>query len=111
MRHRHITYLFSDPEANLAGWASMKAGDPAATYGLEYWVRTQHPNYYDLDQLYDLTTDPGEQVNLATDPAYAGRLRLMKEELQKYLNSLPGPYGEFKSAAEELRHGSVFELR
>ncbi|UYM05572.1 sulfatase-like hydrolase/transferase [Solicola gregarius] len=34
-------------------------------------------NAFDYDELYDLADDPGERVNLATDPAYRDRLERM----------------------------------
>ena len=37
-----------------------------------------YPAYFDADQLYDLRKDPGEQKNLAANPAYAERLKSMK---------------------------------
>ena len=98
--------LFSDPSGNLLGWASLKV----VLSGMEANVRAQHPNYYSLDQLYDLTTDPGEQANLADDPAHAERLQLMKNELQTYIDSNPGPYAEFKSSTEALHKGLMIEL-
>jgi arylsulfatase A-like enzyme len=97
---------FDDPSANDMGWASLKG--PLTS--MEVNVRAQHPNYYDVDQLYNLAADPGEQTNLASDPAHADRLQLMKDELQKYLDPNPGPYAEFKSSGSELKKGAVIEL-
>lgn len=54
------------------------------------------PGYYDADQLYDLQTDPGERRNLAYDPDYADVLDMMKGELKKHLNALPGGFAELK---------------
>jgi arylsulfatase A-like enzyme len=54
-----------------------------------------HPHYYDADQLYDLRKDPGEQVNLAGDPAYADRLAEMKAMLSEWIEIMPGTFGEF----------------
>jgi arylsulfatase A-like enzyme len=54
------------------------------------------PFYFDSDQLYNLSDDPDEQVNLATNPKYKNRLRIMKKELKKYLDGLPGTFAEFK---------------
>ena len=47
-----------------------------------------------------LTSDPGEQVNLAGDPRYAGKLGEMKGLLRDYLADLPGPFAEFKAEGE-----------
>ena len=54
------------------------------------------PNYFDSDQLYNLSDDPDEQVNLATNPKYKNRLKIMKKELKKYLDGLPGTFAEYK---------------
>ncbi len=50
------------------------------------------PGYFDPDQLYDLETDPGEQVNLANDPEFSDILKEMKETLRSYTNNLPGKF-------------------
>lgn len=51
-----------------------------------------YPNYYDPDQLYELTTDPGEQVNLASDPGKSGKLEELKALMRSYLRTLPGVF-------------------
>jgi hypothetical protein len=50
------------------------------------------PGYFDPDQLYNLTDDPSEMINLAADPEYRDRLNQMKERLQEFLDSLPGVF-------------------
>ncbi|MEM7627606.1 MAG: sulfatase-like hydrolase/transferase [Planctomycetota bacterium] len=55
----------------------------------------KHPHYFDRDQLYNLADDPDEQVNLAVDPAYGPVLETMRLELSRYLERLPGKFGEF----------------
>jgi arylsulfatase A-like enzyme len=42
-----------------------------------------YPTLQDLDELYDLQTDPNEMTNLAVDPAFAGKLAEMKAELER----------------------------
>ena len=44
-------------------------------------------NYYPegFEELYDLEADPGEQHNLARDPAHEGTIREMKDRLLKWL--------------------------
>lgn len=56
---------------------------------LSYGTR---PGYFDPDQLYDLDSDPDEQVNLANDPKYSEILAEMQAELQKYIDILPGVF-------------------
>ena len=80
--------------------------DPAAPFshislipgggGAEAASTGKYPGYYDADQLYDLEADPGEQTNLATDPQHADKLDEMKQELQQYLDRLPGGFSELK---------------
>ncbi|MEO1235876.1 MAG: sulfatase-like hydrolase/transferase [Planctomycetota bacterium] len=55
----------------------------------------KHPHYFDRDQLYNLADDPDEQVNLAVDPTYGPILETMRLELSRYLERLPGRFGEF----------------
>lgn len=60
-----------------------------------YGVPNRHPAYSDTDQLYDLDRDPEEKNNLAGDPAYADKLKEMKDMLRRYCEELPHEYGEF----------------
>jgi hypothetical protein len=50
------------------------------------------PNFFAPDQLYDLKADPGEQINLAADPAYAGVLAEMQARLGRYLQGFARPF-------------------
>jgi len=52
--------------------------------------------YYDPDQLFDLEADPGEQNNLAADPAHKQTLEMMQALLRKHLAHMPGTFGELK---------------
>ena len=63
----------------------------------EYHSTLRYPNYTDPDQLYDLSKDPNEQVNLAKDPAYTKVMEDLQKELIKYLINLPGTFGEFNA--------------
>ncbi len=53
-----------------------------------------YPGYWDRDQLYDLEKDPGEQTNLAGDPAHAEVLAEMKSRLQRHLAAFPHKFAE-----------------
>ena len=76
--------------------------DPNAPYGqlemvpggggAEHNAYLNHPNFSAKDQLYDLENDPTEQNNLINDPKYADKLIMLKAELNKYIESLPGKY-------------------
>jgi arylsulfatase A-like enzyme len=50
------------------------------------------PGYFDQDQLYHLSEDPSEMINLAGDPDYQDILNQMKAHLQEYLEALPGKF-------------------
>jgi len=76
--------------------------DPNAPYGqlemvpggggAEHNAYLNHPNFSAKDQLYDLESDPTEQNNLINDPKYAEKLKMLKAELNTYLESLPGKF-------------------
>jgi arylsulfatase A-like enzyme len=62
------------------------------------------PSYYDADQLYDLAADPFCKVNLAADPAQAGRLATLRDELSRVTRTLPRPF-PLTAPAEMLTEG------
>ncbi|MEM9723818.1 MAG: hypothetical protein AAGA10_31455, partial [Bacteroidota bacterium] len=64
-------------------------GAESATYG-------KKPAFFESDQLYNLDTDPEEEVNLANNPNFAEKLAEMQEELRKHLQALPGNFGKLK---------------
>jgi arylsulfatase A-like enzyme len=82
-----------DPDARsthlgmIPGGSGTERGNALKHYG---------KHYYDADQLYDLESDPGEQNNLAGNPAYKEELQQMKALLRKHLAGLPGTFAEFK---------------
>jgi len=55
-----------------------------------------YPNYYDIDQLYNIEIDPFERNNLADDPEYKAILEDLKMEMKNHLRELPGGFAEFK---------------
>ena len=62
----------------------------------EHMSMGRYPAFYDADQLYHLADDPGEQKNLAKDPAHAAKLAEMKQLLADHLAKLPGTFGDLK---------------
>ncbi|MBI9019460.1 MAG: sulfatase-like hydrolase/transferase [Phycisphaerae bacterium] len=63
---------------------------------MQHNVLLNHPNYWDADQLYDLTIDADETTNLAHDPKHQEVLKEMKNRLSAYVKSLGShPFGEF----------------
>ncbi len=72
-------------------------GLPPGGRGSEQPAIRHFKHYFDVDQLYNLDTDPGEQQNLAADPRYRKKLGEMQALLAKLLERLPGTFGEFKT--------------
>jgi len=83
--------MTTDPSAPFSHISLIPGGG-----GAEAASTGKYPGYYDADQLYDLSRDPGERKNLANDPAYAEKLHEMKGELIKYLEQLPGGFADLK---------------
>jgi arylsulfatase A-like enzyme len=78
-----------DPMANFSHVMLIPGGGDA-----EHESMGQYPAFYDADQLYDLSTDPGEQVNLAT--RHPEKLADLKSLLQAHLAKMPGTFAELK---------------
>lgn len=53
-------------------------------------------NYFDPDQLYDLSKDPRETTNLAKNPEYAAKLKKMQAKLKAHLADVPGTFADLK---------------
>lgn len=51
-----------------------------------------YPQYFDTDQLYDIATDPDEQMNLANDATLSDTVQMLKQKLQKYTFSFRHPF-------------------
>ena len=78
----------TDPEAPFSHLSIIPGGGGAEIHSMD-----RYPAYNDADQLYDLSTDPNEQKNLANDPNYSDTLIVMIQELEKHLQNLPGKFG------------------
>jgi hypothetical protein len=91
---KHI--ITTDPNAPFSHISLIPGGG-----GAEAASTGRYAGYYDADQLYDLSQDPGEQNNLADDLEYADKLREMKGELVKYLEQLPGGFSDLKRETKE----------
>jgi N-acetylglucosamine-6-sulfatase len=61
----------------------------------EDWKLVRYPNINDIDEMYDLKTDPHEMHNLFQDPRYAAKL----EELTAELNRLMQESGYIASSS------------
>ncbi|MDD7986431.1 sulfatase-like hydrolase/transferase [Lentisphaera marina] len=64
--------------------------------GAENKTFGKKPGFFDLEQLYDLEADAGEQVNLVKNPEYAQKIQEMRRELKAHLDKVPGTFGELK---------------
>ncbi len=59
--------------------------------------RWRPDNYFDTDQLYDISVDVQETNNLAANPNYSAILARMKEKMREVCLELPGTFAEFKT--------------
>ena len=83
--------LNDDPEKPFSHLSAIPGGR-----GAELESYGKKPGYFDADQLYDLEADPDEMVNLAKNGDFQDVLTDLKMEMSKYLNNLPGKFGELK---------------
>ncbi len=60
--------------------------------GAEHATFGNKSGFFDTDQLYNLSIDSIEEVNLAKKPEYDAKLQEMKNILQKHIASLPGKF-------------------
>ncbi|MEM1212533.1 MAG: sulfatase-like hydrolase/transferase [Planctomycetota bacterium] len=79
-----------------AGWQGSEVPNPYLTRNqhLGFHAAKVNPNYFDLDQLYDLDADPREERNIAAD--HPEVIEAMKARLAKHLGGFENrPFGEF----------------
>ncbi len=84
---RNMAIVNRDPEKPFSHLEVVPGGGHAENHSYG-----KKPGYFDPDQLYDLSTDPGEMKNLVNNPEYEEILLNLKAELQKYLDDLPGKF-------------------
>ena len=65
------------------------------------------PGFWDADQLYDLTKDPDERVNLAAVPEHAAQLQKMRAMLTAELHAGGRPFGEFVPGGNAAAPGQI----
>ena len=63
--------------------------------GSEGPAKNFYPNYYDEDQLYNITADPLERNNLYKDESQRARVREMQQLLRRTVAAVPGSFAEF----------------
>jgi arylsulfatase A-like enzyme len=88
-RRRHIPIVTEDPTKGFSHLTAIPGGGHAEVQS----TGTEHyPGYYDPDQLYNISDDPGEQNNLANNPEYEEKVEELKAEMQEVLDTLPGEF-------------------
>jgi len=93
LRARGRSISTTDPNAPFSHLFLIPGGHDVDRRAIE-----RHPGFFDQDQLYDLRSDPKEANNLSTlagDSALAERLADLRAELDRYMQALPGTFGEF----------------
>ena len=65
------------------------------------------PGFFDEDQLYYLKQDPKEMENLASNPEQVGQLKEMRELMQRDLEAIGRPFGEFIPGGNAAKPGQI----
>ncbi|MBI9072982.1 MAG: sulfatase-like hydrolase/transferase [Melioribacteraceae bacterium] len=86
-RFRKVNIVNEDPTKPFSHLEILPGGGDA-----EKESTGKYPAYYEADQLYNITEDPGELKNLAKEKKYQAKLKEMQTELKKYLENLPGKF-------------------
>ena len=55
-----------------------------------------YPNYFDVDQLYNINDDPLERSNRFEEMKESRLLETLQDELRQYIEGVPEGFGEFK---------------
>ena len=65
------------------------------------------PGFFEQDQLYHLKKDPKEMKNLADNVLHASRLKTIRNLMQKDLESIGRPFGEFIPGGNATAPGQI----
>ncbi|MEM6484390.1 MAG: sulfatase-like hydrolase/transferase [Pseudomonadota bacterium] len=79
-----------------AGWQNSEIPNPYLTRNqhLGFHAAKVNSNYFDMDQLYDLNADPGEEQNVAA--SHPEIVSEMRDRLSAHLGKFDGrPFGDF----------------
>jgi arylsulfatase A-like enzyme len=97
-KYKLITLRYRDHELAAMRTRETECAIKPVGFGVGDPVMRLYPNYWDSDQLYDLSVDPNEQINRIGDPSLAS----VREELHGLLcaaiASLPHPYPKHADA-------------
>jgi hypothetical protein len=88
---RQLNIVTDDPTKPFSHLTAIPGGGDA-----ERKSTGSYPAYFERDQLYNLASDPNEQINLADDARHASVLAKMQAALKLQLETLPGSFGELK---------------
>jgi len=72
------------------------ANNPVGKKKARYNADKDYPSYFDHDQLYNISKDPKELVNLFNDEKYKTKAEELQELLAKYSEKIPHGFGEFR---------------
>ena len=87
LRERRCPVHTEDPMAPFGHLMPVPGGHDA-----EQGAVKAYPHYYDADQLYELASDPNEQVNLWGESGYDEQKQALQDLLESYLVTLPGKF-------------------
>jgi len=65
------------------------------------------PGFFDQDQLYHLKKDPKEMKNLADNVVHASRMKKIRNLMQKDLEAIGRPFGEFIPGGNTTAPGQI----
>ncbi|KMW58708.1 hypothetical protein AIOL_003687 [Candidatus Rhodobacter oscarellae] len=83
-------------------------GQAGSGRGLDFSMLMRAPNAPDLpDALYDLSNDPGEEVNLADDPAHAGVVRDLSARIDAYFARHSRPDADLWSGRAPIQNSML----
>jgi hypothetical protein len=68
--------------------------------GSEGPAKNFYPNYFDKDQLYNITADPLERKNLFAEESQQTRVRDMQQLLREAVARVPGSFAEFTESVK-----------
>lgn len=82
------------------GWDGIIANGGWQDIGVWFYSAATFPAYFDENQLYDLETDPFEQVNLYGQPKLQPVVDRLEGILAEKVEELPHPFGEFRGSTD-----------
>ena len=77
----------------------------------ESWAGVFYEEFFTRveEELYDLSSDPNEQVNLAADPDYSEELEKMRELLSEHMRATEDPFLDKPFTFDFVDHPEIVE--